>query len=220
MIILDIGAGDGRRCAEWIKKYKDCLVYAFEPDPRQYAKLEQTRDKLKPDEQRRLKLYNAVAWKSNGEVDFNMCNDSTSSSVLPFVTENIKKWKYPPGRYYFKTEKVIKIQAIRLDNVFKKENIRVVDFLRIDVQGCAKEVLQGIGIKNLKHVKELYVKIHVLPIDIYKGQTKREEIETIIRPLYFMDIDITPYSRGQEVWVRYQSDVWKRTRASKIYGLD
>ena len=79
MIIFDVGAGDGKRCVKWLQKYKDCLVYAFEPDPRQFAKLEQTYRKLKPEEQRRLKLYNAAAWKSNGEVDLHVCNDSMVS---------------------------------------------------------------------------------------------------------------------------------------------
>jgi len=220
MIILDVGAGDGRRCVKWLQKFKDCLVYAFEPDPRQFAKLEQTYSKLKPAEQRRFKLYNAAAWKSNGEVDLHVCNDPSSSSVLPFVKDNIKKWKYPPGRYFFNTEKVIKVQAIRLDNVIKKEKIRVIDFLRIDVQGCAKEVLQGITVKNLKHVKEIFVKVHVLPMEIYKGQSTRKEIESIVFPHYFLNFSISTYSRGQEAWIRYHSDVWKRTRGSKIYGLD
>ena len=137
MIIFDIGAGDGKRCCEWIKKYKQCLVYAFEPDPQQFQKLKDAKNKLKHDEQRRIKLYNAAVWKSNGETDFYVCNDPSSSSVFPFVKENIKKWKYPPGRYFFNTVDEIKVQAIRLDNILKKENIKVIDFLRIDVQGCA-----------------------------------------------------------------------------------
>lgn len=219
MIIIDVGAGDGRRCIRWLETFNKCLVYAFEPDPRQYKKLEQTRKKLKLEDQRRFKLINAAVWESNGEIDFYLCNDETSSSALPFVSENIKKWKYPPGRYYFKTIDKIKVQCMRLDSVCKREHIDVIDFMRIDAQGCAKEVLRGAG-KMLRTTKEIYVKVHVNPMQIYENQTHRDEIENIIGKLYFEPVHIESYSRAQEAWIRYHSDVWKRTRGSKIYSLD
>lgn len=219
MIILDIGAGDGKRCVRWLDTWKDALVYAFEPDPRQYAKLEATYKSLKDKDRRRMKIFNAAVWRSNGEIDFHLCNDETSSSPLPFVTENIKKWKYPPGRYYFKTEGTIKVQSIRLDSICKSEKIDVIDFLRIDAQGCTNQILEGLG-KDINHVKEIFVKVHTLDFDIYKGQSHREEFEPKLIDKFFIAVHAEPYSRQQEAWVRYESDVWKRTRGAKIYNLD
>ena len=90
---------------KWVKKFKDALIYAFEPDPRRFVKLQATYNRLKPEERRRIKLYNAAVWNKNGEIDFYMSNDESSSSALPFVNENIRKWKYPPGRQFFKNRK-------------------------------------------------------------------------------------------------------------------
>ena len=219
MIIFDIGAGDGKKCITWLEKFKDCLIYAFEPDPIQFKKLEETRNSAKKEFQNRFKIYNVAVWDSNGEVDFYVANDKSSSSVLPFVTDNIKKWKYPPGRYYFKTEEKIKVQSMRLDNVCKREQIKIIDFMRVDAQGCGTQIFKGLG-KMIKYVKEIYLKVHVSPIKIYKGQSTREEIENLIRPGYFDSVHIEAYSREQEAWIRYHSDVWKRIRNSRIYNLE
>jgi len=219
MIIFDIGAGDGKRCIRWLDTWKDCLVYAFEPDPRQYAKLELTFKSLKDEYKRRMKIFNVAVWNSNGEIDFYLCNDETSSSPLPFENNNIKKWKYPPGRYFFKTEETIKVQSMRLDSVCKREKIDVIDFMRIDAQGCANQILEGLG-KNLRYVKEIFVKVHISDFEIYKGQSKREDFEPKLIKMFFNAVKAEPYSRQQEAWIRYESDVWKRTRGSKIYNLD
>lgn len=220
MIIVDVGSGDGKRCVKWLETWKECLIYAFEPDPRQFKKLEATRMGLKVELRNRFKIFNAAVWDSNGEVDFYMCNDDTSSSVLPFVDENIKKWKYPPGRYFFKTEKKIKVQSMRLDSMCKREHIEVIDFLRIDAQGCTEKILQSVGKKG-RHIKEIFLKVHVSPVTIYKNQATRFNIEEILKKkYYFEDVHITPYSRGQEAWIRYHSDVWKRVRNSRIYELE
>lgn len=220
MIIVDIGSGDGKRCIRWLKTFKDALVYAFEPDPRLFLKLKTTKGRLKPTEQRRFKLYNIAVWDSDGEIDFYMCNDASSSSVLPFVEENIKKWKYPPGRYYFKTEKIIKVKCMKLETITALEKIDVIDFLRIDVQGCVKQILDGLGKKKLRHIKEILLKVHIIPFEIYKRQSKRDEVDKLLKSCYFIENEVSPYSRFQEVWTRYQSDVWKITRNAKIYNLD
>lgn len=219
MIIIDVGAGDGNKCVVWLKKYKDALVYAFEPDPRQFKKLKVTKQKLKPQEQKRLKLFNQAVWNKNEERDYFIANDPSSSSLLPFKKENLKKWKYPPGRYYFKTEKIAKIKCVTLNKITKNEKIDIIDFLRIDAQGCTKQILEGLGKKKLRHVKEVFLKVHITDFDIYEGQSTRIEIEKLLKPCHFLQATIEPYSRRQEAWVRYHSDVWKRIRNSRIYNL-
>ena len=102
----------------------------------------------------------------------------------------------------------------------KKEKIKVVDFILIDAQGCTKQILQGLTKTNLKFVKEILVKVHVTPFEIYKGQTTRKEIIDFVGRGYFLEVNIKTYSREQEAWIRYHSDVWKRVRRAKIYSLE
>lgn len=220
MIIIDIGAGDGRKCIEWLEKFKDALVYAIEPDPRQFKKLQLAKSKLKQQARQRLKIYNAAMWNKNEERDFYMCNDTSSSSLLPFNQKNIKIWKYPPARYFFKTTKIIKIKCITLDTIIKNENINVIDFIRIDAQGCTKQILEGLAKKKLRYVKEVFLKLHLCDFDIYKGQSQKPDIDDILRMSHFIQVAIKPYSRKQEAWIRYHSDVWKRIRKAKIYNLE
>jgi FkbM family methyltransferase len=220
MIIIDIGSGNGKRCCGWLRKYKDALVYAFEPDPRNFEELKKNIATLNDSERRRVKIFNCAVWSTNCVKEFNMCNDKSSSSLLPFVEENIKKWKYPPTRYYFKTIDKLKVKCVSLRTIMKEEGMKVIDCIRIDVQGCAKEIIKGIDNKKLKHIKEIYVKVNTTPFEIYKDQTYKEEIDQLLRKHYFKVVEGTPYSRNQELWVRYHSDVWQQTRRGKIYWLD
>lgn len=219
MIVFDIGAGDGNRAAGWIRTFKDCIVYAFEPDPRQFARLQETRSKLKLDEQRRLKIFNSAVWNKTGKMDFYVCNDITSSSLFPFVPENIKAWKYPPGRHFFKTIDIIEVECVTIDSVVKQEHIEIIDFIRIDAQGAAKQVLQGINGKMFHRIKEIFVKCNVAELEIYRGQTYKEDVDRILLKQYFIITDHQSYSRNQEMWVRYVSDIWKKSMSGKIYGL-
>lgn len=220
MIIIMIGAGDGTKCVSWLKTFKDALIYAFEPDPRQFEKLIKSRVNCAIHEQRRIKIYNAAVWNKNDVIDFYLCNDPSSSSVLPFVESNIKKWKYPLGRTIFKINKKIKVKGINLQTIINLEKINIVDFLYIDVQGCAKQIFEGLDNNNLKRIKEILIKLHTISYDIYEKQTTLEDIENYLKRYYFVKVESTPYSKNQEVWVRFHSIIWKETRNAKIYNIE
>lgn len=219
MYIFDVGAGNGARCAEWLETFKDCLVYAFEPDPRQFAQLQQTYNKLDPKQQRRFKIFNVAVWNETCTKPFYIANDISSSSLFPFNENNITRWLYPPGRHYFKTIDTIQIQCIKLDTILQQDRIEVIDFLRIDAQGAAKQILQGIDNKRLMRIKECYIKCNISDLEIYKGQSYKEDVDRILLKYYFKVTEHETYSRGQEIWARYVSDSWKKSMGTKIYGL-
>lgn len=219
MIVFDIGAGDGKRAAEWLKTFKDCLVYAFECDPRQFIRLQETKNKLKPEEQKRFKIYQKAVWNFDGKTKLYVCNDISSSSLYPFNETSIREWKYPPGRHFFKTIEVIDVECVTLDTIIKQENINIIDFIRIDAQGASHNVLQGISNKSLGRTKEILAKSNLPVIEIYKGQINRDEIDKRLLKNHFLVSEHEFYSRNQEIWVRYVSDTWKRSMSGKIYGL-
>jgi hypothetical protein len=122
-------------------------------------------------------------------------------------------------RHYFKTIDTIEIDCIKLDTILQQDRIEVIDFLRIDAQGAAKQVLQGIDNKRLMRIKECYIKCNVSDIEIYSGQSYKEDVDRILLKYYFRVTEHETYSRGQEVWARYVSDSWKKSMNTKIYGL-
>ena len=220
MIIIDVGAGSGDRCLKWLQKHKDAIVYALEPDPRQYAKLEAMSKAIPRDQQTRLKVFNTAVWSFNGNIPFYVCNDTSSSSALPFVPENISKWKYPPARQHFKTIETITVPCITLEQLIKNEQIDVIDYLRIDAQGCAMHILNGLSGNRFRYIKEIYVKVNTTQFEIYRGQAPMKDIKDKLKKSFFNVKEAEPYSLQQECWLRFVSEVWEKSRGAKIYGLD
>lgn len=81
------------------------------------------------------KLYEAAAWNKNGKITFNQFDGNIdeigSSSIRDDWQPTIKK------------RKKITVQAIRLDGVIPPNE--QIDIMKIDVEGCTWEVLQGLG---------------------------------------------------------------------------
>jgi hypothetical protein len=61
------------------------------------------------------------------------------------------------------------IEVQRLDDFMKRESIKKIDFLKIDVEGVEKELLIG-GIETLKHrVDNLFIEISLSKKGIYSS---------------------------------------------------
>ncbi len=218
-IIFDIGAGNGKRCIQWLINKSNVLLYAFEPDPRQFAKLKKAREALDKEQQCRIQIYNvAVSDIDSQETEFYVCNDPSSSSLLPFVKDNIRKWKYPPGRYFFETETVIKVPTIRLDNFMDDHSVQCIDFLHIEAQGVVDKVIHGLTPKRLRHVKEILWKVHITDFNIYQGQAKEQVVVEHLRKNNFEITEKNLYSRNQEQIIRSVNIGWN-SRGSMIYGF-
>jgi len=217
--IFDVGAGSGQKCIPWLVDKSNVLVYAFEPDPRQFEKLKKARDSLDKEQQRRLQIYNvAVSDVNSKAADFYICNDPSSSSLLPFVQESIRKWKYPPGRYFFETEEVIKVPTIRLDDFMNDHSVQYIDFLHIEAQGVVDKVIHSLTAKRLRHVKEILWKVHITDFPIYHNQAREQAVVEHLKKNNFEITERAFYSRNQERFIRSVHVGW-RDRGAKIYGF-
>lgn len=217
--IFDIGAGDGTKSIQWLLDKDNVLVYAFEPDPRQFAKLIESRNALDAKDKRRIQIFNvAITNTKDNLVDLYVCNDQSSSSILPFVEENTTRWKYPPGRYFFKTIDVIKVPAVRLDDFMIAHSVQHIDFLCIEAQGVANKVLESLGPKKLRHVKEILCKVHAIDFDVYQNQAQEVAVCEYLQKNDFEIVNKENYSRNQERFIRCIHAGWKAL-GTKIYGF-
>ena len=206
-IFIDVGASDGRVWKKWMTIAPDARVFAFEPAPLNFNPMYNCRFDYP-----NVKMFQtAVSSVDNTETPFYISNDKNSSSLHPYNGESIRKWKYPPGRRLFKTDSVVNVPTMRLDTLIKKEHIRYVDYLKIDVQGHELEVLKGLG-NSITKVREIQVAATLTPFDLHQGQTNQSD--TIMK--FMTDNAFTLFkqerlSRNQEV------DYWfVNTRFSKI----
>jgi FkbM family methyltransferase len=118
-------------------------------------------------------LLNYLLYDEDGkDLDFNISNNTQSSSVLNFS----KHSKFYPQIIY--TKKINK-KSITLDTIIKKYSIDMSKFnmLNLDLQGVELRVLNGIK-DNIKYIDYIYTEINT--VDVYQGNDIMENIDIFL----------------------------------------
>ena len=132
-VIFDIGAWKGDTAYFFSKKCSDnAKIYAFEPDNYAYEILEKMKNKYKLNN---VIAKNILLSNADKEIDF--------VSMIP-NTPTVKK------------------NAITIDKFVEENNIEKIDYIKMDVEGAERTILEG-AIKTIKKFKP-----H-LAIAIYHG---------------------------------------------------
>jgi FkbM family methyltransferase len=111
-------------------------VYVFEAHPDIYDVITKIHN---------FHAYNYAVYNKNGDITFN---------VLPITETNtgLSSILNLPNRQ----TKPVTVPAIRMDDFMNKHNIEKIDFLKLDVEGCNWDVLDGFG-DRLKDVNAVHV---------------------------------------------------------------
>lgn len=123
------------------------------------------------------KIVNCLAWNKNNVVlDFNITNNSQSSSIFDLGT-HLKT--YPD----IKNIKKIRMKSKRLDSILNETD----DFelINIDVQGAELQVLEGLG-KLLDKVKYIYSEVNSK--NVYQNCTRVSELDIFLSQFGFMRV--------------------------------
>lgn len=210
-VFLDIGSGDGSRAQNWVAIDRNAHVFCFDPIEKNYlaAKKRSNSTRVGPTGLERLHAVKAAVSASATNINepnvakFYCANDMSSCSLLPFEEASITKWKYPPGKIFFKTIDIIEVPTVRIDNFLLERRIEHVAFVRIETQGSALDVLKSFG-KKLQSVMEFAIKVHTEKNDfaIYQGQTRKDDLVAFMSKNGFSIYDKIEWSRGQEeiIW--------------------
>lgn len=201
--LIDIGCGDSDRCLRWLDLLPRgfrARCFCFEPLQERFKK---ATHKLKDED--RATVYPFVvsdyARPSLRKLKFHCANDQSSGSLLPFVSSNVGRWKYPVGRRPFKTVETRELPSLRMEKFILDQRIRDIPFVRIETQGTALDVLRSFG-PTIARVWEFAIKVNVTDFEIYQGQTRKEELIQFMTQLNFAVYKTMAWSRDQEeiIW--------------------
>jgi len=144
--IFDVGAAAGDKAILFLKSFPDAIVYCFEPQTESLDKLRKRTAEFK----NRIKIFDFGFFDKNSEVILNVTPYRDSSSILP----------PEDGLEYQATDEIKKenIKVVRMDDFMEQENIRHVDFIKIDVEGVEKEILEG-GRKSFTKIDNVFIEI-------------------------------------------------------------
>ncbi|SFM89228.1 methyltransferase, FkbM family [Methanolobus profundi] len=146
--IFEIGANYGQD-AEFLRKrfgLENSDVYIFEPHPEIIAEAERYFS---------FNCYPLAISDKNEKITFHAIKLESSNTGI----SSLKKHKFNKEDDYFDVE----VETIRMDDFFEINNIDEIDFLKIDVEGAAYEVLNGFG-NELKRVKAIQLESEYIPI--------------------------------------------------------
>jgi len=125
-IVLDAGANCGHLSIFFSKLVgKEGLVYAFEPDVINIERINRNKQ-LNKDLFDNIKIEELLLWDENKLVDFYEAGTVGSSAVwIPDADKCVQK------------------QAVRIDDWVLKNNIKKLDFIKMDIEGAEIEALDG-----------------------------------------------------------------------------
>jgi len=177
-IIFDIGSNKGQTIDFFLKIYKNCTIYGFEPNQRLYLLL---LEKYKYNSN--IKLFNCGISAENGkllfretvmdesstfeELNYNSKYLETKSKVLGVKKENIIKSSYD-------------VDVINLNDFISSEALDRIDIIKIDTEGHEYKCLRGLFKSKLNSLI-VFIQLEHHEDDMYLNNTSKDLIEDILK---------------------------------------
>ncbi len=158
LTVFDIGAADGEYALTFAESFPKATLYCFEPQNGSRKKLAK---KMSPYGSRTHLERNGF-YNESKEISLHVDLDHPDGSTL-LDEQGIKR------------EGSETIQVLRLDDFVKERNITHIEFMKIDVEGVEKEVVEG-GMETLMNkVDNLFIEISLAR----KGRYSRNYIDIL-----------------------------------------
>ena len=139
-IIIDVGANIGAASYFFAKEYPNSQIYSFEPTTINFILL-----------QKNLKHFSNVKIFQKGVYEENKKQKIYINTKNPGTNSIYEKWRKFDDYEY--------VNFINLKTFLKENNIKHIDILKIDTEGCEINILQSI--KNfLKKISIIYLEYH------------------------------------------------------------
>lgn len=165
-VIFDCGANIGFVTHQFKSKFPEARVYAFEPNPSVFEKLnlQYSADPI-------ITCLNSGVADVKGELTFYINRNSGTSSFLPpteYHKDNLASSKIVPKS----------VPVINLQEVMVQYEIKQIDILKLDIEGFEIKAMEGIDdITN--SVSIIFTEVNLIPT--YENQPLIEDIIVYLR---------------------------------------
>lgn len=202
-LVLDVGANDGGFAVELLENGYTGKIVSFEP---------------LPDAWERLNAKASGAWSSqwsvaprmalsdrDGEAEFHEAGNSASSSLLKMTNAHLEAAPHTA------TVNVHKVTTRRLDDVITTLGVKNGAYLKLDVQGAERIVLDGAKGALSSSIRAIQLEMSLTTL--YEGQTLAGDMDAFVRGLGFTLWDMVPGFRDPKTLRLMQYDgIYLRAR--------
>ena len=184
---IDVGACTGETLHQFNGYSK---VYAIEPGPEEFIKLTNAAGD-------HVTCIEAAVGLKNEEVEFITYYNGRFSSFLEFSKDtDFYKYCEDTCESFDNFKEKINVKSIRLDTLINENNIKEIEYIKIDTQGTDLDVVKSLGNK-ISIVKKISLEVQLK--ELYKGASKKEEILSYMSDNNFSLIeDNDHYGNGYE----------------------
>lgn len=201
-VIFDIGSCDGLDSVRYAKLFPSAKIYSFEPLHDNFSSIIHNIEKFAVSN---IYPHNIALSSKSGMSDFYVSSgcpedisesswnygNKSSSLLAPKEVSNYYKW--------LNFNEIRKVPTITLDDFCFDNDIDIVDFIHLDVQGAELNVLNG-GLSVLR--KTTAVWLEVSNLSLYEGQALRSDVEGFMKSLNFLNVlDKVGALSGDQFWV-------------------
>ena len=141
-ICVDIGANIGSTSLIWAKTVNEGKIFAIEPHPVTFRQLE-----------RNIEINNV----KHKIITRRIAVGANDGDITLFVSDQ-GTMAMKPANYKWKGREIT-VPSMSLDSFMQKEKIKLIDILKIDIEGYEVEALEGAA-KTLKHTKRIVLEYH------------------------------------------------------------
>tara|TARA_B100000925_G_scaffold266172_1_gene225788 strand:- start:4798 stop:5520 length:723 start_codon:yes stop_codon:yes gene_type:complete len=179
-IVFDIGTNKGQTIKQFKAVNPKIFIYGFEPNKKHYNNLLNSNDE-------NLKMFNAGCSNIDGELLFheNMLDESSTFENVDLNSNWLnKKAKILGTKPKNLIQKSYKVTCIKLSTFFQKNKVKLIDLVKIDVEGHEYQVLEGIFEKKETLIKFIQIENH--NDDLYLN-TNRNKINKLLKDNNFKE---------------------------------
>ena len=180
-LLIDIGAHKGESIELFSKNFIIKKIISFEASPINFKYLKKKINKKKYNNTE-IVLENTALGAENKIIEFNQFNESSSSTIKEIDKES----KYYKRKFRLinflnnkETYQKIKIKISKLKDYIKKNNIKKIDFMKIDTEGYEFEIL--LGLENKIKLVDIIMFEHHYDNMIKKGYTFEDINKLLIK---------------------------------------
>lgn len=169
-VIFDVGANIGNHSMYWSIKINPDIIYSFEPFVPNFERLKNnvTNNGIK-----NVKMINKGIGEKNGFASIKSFDETNYGSTSLKYNEGVNK------------DETDEIEIISLDSFIEEENIKSVDFIKIDVEGFEVSVIRGMLELLNKFKPDLWIEV---------GLDTFREIFEILMPLGYVLVDVEGFN--------------------------
>lgn len=183
-VIFDIGASRGKFLESTLLRFQPKQIVCFEPIPELYQFLQKKFNKLN-----QVILFNQALGSSPGNSKLQINKHDEASSLLNIQNEGTTRFVNRD----LSPVKVIEVKVTTVDFIVNLLKIKVIDLLKIDVQGYELEVLKGAK-ENLNSIK--IIKLEISFYQLYYNSPSFDEIHKFLEQNHFYLHHLGEFQKG------------------------